>query len=131
MKLAISRVILFVRDVETSAAFYRDVFGLEPLDRPAEPGWIELDAGACTLALHRKRSPRKPPSGSGRTPEPVLNSSPKIVFAAADVPATRTILLQRGVPYALRLGKIVGSGPLQFCDGADPDGNPFQISSRV
>lgn len=114
-RLSVKRIILFVKDVETVAAFYRDVLGLPLKDAPADPGWIEFDTGACTLALHSGGAP-----AAARRP-------PKIVFAATDVSATRAALIARGA----KLGPITSFDDVQFCDGKDPEGNVFQISSRA
>ena len=51
--LALSRVVLYVRDIPTVAAFYQQHFGLQPLG-DGEPGWLELvpPGGGCAIALH-------------------------------------------------------------------------------
>lgn len=111
MQLEIRRIILFTSDMAAMSRFYRDVLGLKPLSD--EDGWKEFDAGACKIALHRgKAAP-----GS---------RSPKIAFYATDVAATRAALVRRGAT----LGKIMSGRDIDFCDGKDPDGNAFTISSR-
>ena len=57
--LAISRVIVFARDLKRLAVFYGDVLGLQPL-ATTESGWREFDAGGCRIALHREAARRKP-----------------------------------------------------------------------
>ena len=111
MKLQIRRIIIFTSNMEAMEAFYRDVIGLTVSGR--EEGWVDFDAGACHLALHADGG--KP----GKRP-------PKIVFHAADVAAARTALAKRGA----KMGKTVSAKHFDMCNGADPDGNPFQISSR-
>jgi hypothetical protein len=61
MKLAVNRIIYFTNQMKTMTAFYRDVIGLSPIDNAeSDPsGFLEFDAGACTIALH-KGSPGKP-----------------------------------------------------------------------
>jgi catechol 2,3-dioxygenase-like lactoylglutathione lyase family enzyme len=111
MKLAMRRVILFVKDVEGMAEFYEGKLGLKLIGR--EKGFVDLDAGAVRLALHSAGA-AKP----GRT---------KICFYVDDVPAVRTALVKRGV----RMGKDSGGGAgLKLCDGKDPEGNAFQLSNR-
>src|SRR5215469_4044396 len=107
MRLKIKRVVLFVRDVGSVAAFYRDVLGLPLKNTEEAPGWLEFDAGACSLALHSGGSPSE------------IRRSPKIVFAASDVAATREELIKRGA----RLGPVKAFNGIQFCDGRDPEGN--------
>ena len=115
MRLEIKRVILFVRDLDAVGAFYRDQLGLPVKEKPNEPGWLELDAGTCTLALHSGGEPNQ-----ARRP-------PKIVFASKDVGLTRSELIKRGV----RLTPVRAFEGLEFCDGKDPEGNLFQISNRT
>jgi catechol 2,3-dioxygenase-like lactoylglutathione lyase family enzyme len=111
MSLDLSRVIIFTPNMAAMTAFYRDVIGLRPANQA--PGWIELSAGACSIALHDSK--RRAPEG------PV-----KIVFYAADVAAERAALVARGAP----MGRVVSVGAIHLCDGVDPDGNAIQISSR-
>ncbi|GAB4365232.1 MAG: hypothetical protein Kow00114_22340 [Kiloniellaceae bacterium] len=111
MALKLRRIIIFTDNMAAMAAFYGDVLGL-PL-AGEEAGWKSFAAGPVEIALHQ---------GSrmlGRRP-------PKLAFHAEDVPALREALAARGA----RMGRVLKSGDLTFCDGKDPDGNPFQISDR-
>ena len=112
MSLEMRRVILFTPKLAEMTAFYRDVVGLEVAGR--EDGWVDFKAGACGLALHAG-------------PSKVGNRPPKIVFHAADVAAVRAALIKRGLAHA---GPVKSTGRFDMCDCKDPDGNPFQISSR-
>jgi catechol 2,3-dioxygenase-like lactoylglutathione lyase family enzyme len=112
MKLELRRLILFTANVPVLTAFYRDVLGLDVVNR-AE-GWVEFDSGGCSLALHAGKSV-------------VGNRPPKIAFYAADVGATRASLIKRGLASA---GPVKSTGTFDMCDCKDPDGNAFQISSR-
>jgi predicted enzyme related to lactoylglutathione lyase len=93
-------------------AFYRDVLG-RPL-RHDEPGFKEFDAGACGIALH---------NGKSR----VGARAPKLSFWVDDLAAARTALIARGA----QIGEILGGAGLMRCEGKDPDGNAFQLSSRI
>jgi predicted enzyme related to lactoylglutathione lyase len=116
MQLEIKRVILFVRDVPTVGAFYRDVLGLTEVESPDDPKeWLEFGAGACTIALHHGGVQTK-----GRS------KPPKIVFYSSDVAKTKAVLTAKGA----NLGPIQTTENFQFCDGRDPEGNHFQVSSR-
>jgi catechol 2,3-dioxygenase-like lactoylglutathione lyase family enzyme len=110
--MKIRRIIIFTSQMPTMAAFYRDVLGLR--QQADEPGWKEFDAGAIAIALHNGTSE------VGRRP-------PKMVFYAADVAATREALIRRGA----KMGKVKSGAGLDLCEGKDPDGNPFQISTRA
>ncbi|WP_206244878.1 VOC family protein [Novosphingobium terrae] len=112
MQCQLARIILFSADVQRLAQFYQDMLGL-PVIR-TEQGWVELNAGGCSLAIHAGAS--KPG-----------NRPPKLSFYAADVAAARASLIRKGVAT---LGPIKSAGTFNMCDGQDPDGNPIQISSR-
>ena len=116
MQATLSRVMLFVQDVPALAAFYRDTFGCEPIGE-ITAGWAELRAGGCNIALHQAGS-RKPHPGGG--------SNCKLVFGSRDVASARAELESRGVA----MGPIHSFDGIQICDGSDPEGNRFQISSR-
>jgi catechol 2,3-dioxygenase-like lactoylglutathione lyase family enzyme len=111
MKLEMRRIIIFTSEMASMTRFYREVMGLKQLTDADD--WKEFGAGACNIALHHG----KPSLGK---------RSPKISFYAADVAAVRSSLMRRGAA----VGKVISAKNFDFCDGKDPDGNPFQISSR-
>ena len=112
MELKVRRIILFTRKMDAMTAFYRDVIGLKPAGR--DEGWIDFDSGACHIALH----------AGGGVPG---KRPPKICFHASDVAAARALLIKRG---AIGLGAVHSTARFDMCDGKDPDGNPYSISSR-
>src|SRR5688572_314830 len=111
MQLELRRIVLFTADMETMSRFYSAVLGLKRVTD--EPGWQEYSAGACNVALHEGESQ-------------LGKRAPKLCFYAADVAATRAALVKRGA----KMGKIMSAARHDMCDGKDPDGNAFQISSR-
>jgi catechol 2,3-dioxygenase-like lactoylglutathione lyase family enzyme len=111
VKLNLTRVMLFTRNMPAMLAFYRDVLGLPVVTD--EKGFKELDAGGCRIALHNGGSI-------------VGSRPPKLVFFAADVEAVRATLTARGA----KLGAISSGGGLARCDGRDPDGNHWGLSDR-
>ena len=111
MMLELRRVILFTLRMAELTAFYRDVVGLDVTGQ--EDGWVDFAAGGCGLALHAGK----------RT----AGARIKVVFHAADVAAARAGLIHRGLADA---GPVKSTGAFDMCDCKDPDGNPFQISSR-
>jgi predicted enzyme related to lactoylglutathione lyase len=115
MKLQVQRIILFVQDVTKVGAFYRDVLRLPIKVSPDDPkAWLEFEAGGCSIALHDGGA-----ASAGRR-------QPKIVFFAENVAQTQAELMARGA----KLGPVQDAGEFQFCDGKDPEGNPYSISSR-
>ena len=123
MIATLNRIIVFVGDVQRCAGFYRDAFDLREIPGEDPSGWQELDAGPCRLAFHKAHGPDGPidaPTGGPGNPH-------KIVFFAEDVAAVRATLLDRGV----EMGAIRTFGELTICDGSDPEGHRFQVSSRA
>jgi len=115
MQLRLSRVIVFADDMVAMTAFYAEKLGLPIASGDAKSGFVEFDAGALRLALHR--------GGLGET----RRRPPKIVFWADNVETARAELMSRGV----RLGKVKLADGLHLCDGKDPEGNAFQLSNRA
>jgi hypothetical protein len=75
---------------------------------------VEFDGGGCSLALHKGGAARSSDRG------------PKVVFGTNDVKKSREILIERGA----KMGKVKIFGPLNLCEGKDPEGNRFQLSNR-
>lgn len=119
----ISRIIIFCDDLGQLSRFYVDVLGLRPVGE-ATAEWSCFEAGAVQLCLHAIPAEYR---GDGTDGYPKREDSyTKFCFRSADVEADRARLLDVGV----RMGEIFRFGELSFCDGADPEGNIFQISSR-
>jgi catechol 2,3-dioxygenase-like lactoylglutathione lyase family enzyme len=110
--MRLSRMILFVNDVDDVAGFYERHFGMARIGE--EDGWIELDGGGCGLALHAKKGA----NGKG--------SNAKICFAVADVAAERARLEAEGLEFHYA---FEWQG-MNFADTRDPAGNAVQISDR-
>ena len=111
MTLSMRRIVLFTHDMPRMMAFYRRRPGAALVKD--ESGWKEFDANGCIIALH---------NGSAQ----VGKRPPKIGFWTPDVTAAREALIARGA----KVGKVLSGGGLTRCEGKDPDGNPYQISSR-
>lgn len=115
-----AQTILFVDDVPRMQAFYAGMLGLAVLS--AEPGWVQLDAGGVVFALHAIR----PGPARAEPPPERVDAHTKLCFHVDDVDATRAAFVAAGVRMrdAHRYGGVV------FCDGIDPEGNVFQITTR-
>jgi predicted enzyme related to lactoylglutathione lyase len=113
-------IILYVEDMQSQVAFYRDILGMR-LKSPvgvedfSSASWVEMESGSCTLALHA--------GGKRRFGE----DAPKFVFRVADILAAHKILLERGVS----LGEIFQAAPgVWVCNASDPEGNQFSIEAH-
>ena len=95
-----------------------------PVARAPEPG-VEIEIGTRWLYAVAKAHdlPWEPRSRYERT---TLKRASREIPAEEVEAALREALAARGA----RMGRLLGSGDLAFCDGKDPDGNPFQISNR-
>ena len=87
-KLTLTKVgylIVYVKDVEKSAAWYSEKLGI-----PAghvEKGWGELQTSGFTLALH----------GTEKAPPKLPETAPTVVFSVDDVRAAHAALAAAGV----------------------------------
>lgn len=110
----ISRVIILTPDVKRLADFYMSCFGLG-LVGASDDGWTELNGGNTNIAFHHINENAERRDGWI-----------KVVFGSKDVTGEKLRLEGLGVA----MSDVVEFGQIQLCDGKDPDGNMFQISSR-
>lgn len=122
MEVSFNRVILFVQSVEMLKNFYRQYFHFELLEEIKEE-WVVLKAGNCELALHKAvEVVSQDASNSGNNVKLVLETT-------ASLHQLRAQLISNGV--AMKEIKSFGSANYLFCDGADIEGNVFQIMQKV
>lgn len=112
--MQISRTIVFTPDVKRLSKFYKTCFGLESIGETGDE-WTELNAGGCNIAFHKIDEHSD-----------VRDGWIKLVFGSRDVETDKLRLEKFGV----EMSEIVKFGDIKLCDGRDPDGNWFQISSR-
>ncbi len=112
-KLRIGNLILGVRDMGRSVAFYRDALGL-PVQFASEE-FTFLDGGGVALVLHRMRD-------LPEAPEPRRS---EVVLHVDDVDAAHRELSRRGV--AFRIEPRLATGESFAADFRDPDGHVLSI----
>lgn len=117
--MRLTQLILFTGDISRLRGFYVDTLGLGVVEDT--PGWIRLDAGGVVIALHAL-----PDEPAGDPTKPREDSYWKPGFHVDDVETTRARLIAAGVT----MRAVFQFGDARFCDGLDPDGNVFQITSR-
>jgi len=118
MKLA--QAMVFVHDAPKMQAFYESL-GLRVVDGDAPSGFVRLadPAGGAVLALHATKA-----IGPGGPPR--VDTPTKLCFHVDDIDREHAALIARGVT----MRDIHRWEGIAFCDGIDPEGNIFQITTR-
>ena len=109
--MELTGIMLFVKDMKTVIAFYRDVIGLVPdEDQPfPENRFFRFNAGTCTLCLHSASKPNE-----GRQ---------KLMFHVESVSAVHQHIKSKGK----RLRKLENNDGRAIFDIRDPEGNRIQF----
>jgi len=118
--MKLGQAMVFVHDAAQMQAFY-EALGLVVVDGSAASGFIRLadPDGGAVLALHFTKA-----IGPGGPPR--VDSATKLCFNVDDVDKERAALVARGVT----MRDIHRWEGIAFCDGIDPEGNIFQITTR-
>jgi extradiol dioxygenase family protein len=122
MNVEVSRLILFVDDIDRMSSFYGGILGLTRSPGESDE-FVCFVGGGCEICLHSL--PQQYRSDGGEYPKRE-DTYVKFVFRSDDVERDRKYLVENG----LRMNEIIRYGDIDLCDGADPEGNVFQISSR-
>jgi len=120
----ISAITLVVRDLERSTAFYREVFGLPPLD---EEEYLTVFGFANMFVTLRKDPSHQPP---GRDVLALAEQGVgQFSIRVADVGAVRSELDEHGV--AVISGPADRAWGMRTMTFADPDGYTWQIAQDL
>jgi predicted enzyme related to lactoylglutathione lyase len=124
--MRLAQVILFVKDMRRMVAFYGVAMGLRQFEGATEEGFVRFDAGGVALALHA--IPEAIAEGIDITdpPRPRASTPIKLAFHSDDIDATRAHLEASGAS----IGDVRRFRDVGVCDGVDPEGNVFQITTR-
>ena len=120
MRISMTRLILYVRDVARLKAFYETHFGFRVVDE-IDSEWAVLMAGQVELALHLAGKPFREVSLAP------VSSNAKLVFTVdSGLSEFRSKLMKSGLPVG-EIKRYPGFA-YSLCDGRDPEGNVFQLS---
>ena len=110
-------IVIYARDMQKTAAFYSEHFGLETTGEVVE-GLIELFAaqGGASILVHQAAKSVK-----------LGQVGVKLSFHVKDVAAFAASAAERG----LKFGAIHQANGYQFANAKDPDKNTVSISSRA
>lgn len=110
-------VMLYARDMQHSADFYRTHFGLETTGQVVE-GLIELNApqGGASILIHQAAKSVK-----------LGQAGVKLCFHVPDVEAFKAQALAQDLAF----GPTHQANGYAFANAKDPDGNAVSISSRA
>jgi len=112
---------IYVKDIDRMAAFYRDTLGLKAIEETRMENWVEFEAGATRFALHAVPSDIADQIEISSPPRPREKNPIKLSFEVDDVASERQRLESLGV--------VIVQRPWGSNDGVDPEGNIFGIYS--
>jgi predicted enzyme related to lactoylglutathione lyase len=123
MRLACAMV--YVKDLPRMKGFYQQMLGAQPINTEWTDSWALFDTGGARFALHaipteiaRNIEVSSPPKSRDTSPV-------KLIFAVDNVPAERNRLKGMGVTML----QHPWQNAAEECEGVDPEGNIFQLSS--
>ncbi len=119
MPVKFAYTIVFVRDMQKSIAFYRDLIGL-PV-RMESPHWSEFDSVGCTLALHLAAPGDLEPVQAGQIPAGHCHTG----FEVADIDEFGARMEKAGVPVMSPVSVQDFGG--RMGTWRDPDGVPVSV----
>ena len=126
MKLAMKYIILYVRNVEETMHFYRDVLQL-PVKMQVDT-YVEFDTGMTTLSFNTRESVRQD-IGLDVAQDLMTSSTFEIGFVVEDVVATIENLRQQQVVIVKE--PVVKPWGQTVAYITDPDGHFIEICSAI
>jgi predicted enzyme related to lactoylglutathione lyase len=117
MKSPLSTIIIYARDMQKTANFYSEHFGLQTTGQVVE-GLIELRAqdGGAGILIHQAAKSVK-----------LGQAGVKLSFQVEDVASFAQTAAKRG----LKFGAIHDANGYHYANAKDPDKNSVSISSRA
>lgn len=116
MDASLSTIMIYARNMEKTAAFYRQYFNFQTTGKVVD-GLIELipNGGGSTILIHQAAKGIK-----------LGQAAVKLTFDVKNVTQFKSELAESGLDF----GPIHEANGYQFANTKDPDGNSVSISSR-
>lgn len=118
-------VMIYVKDFPRMREFYQQMLGAQPVNTEWVDTWALFDADGTRIALHAVPAEHARNIEISSPPKTRETSPVKLIFGVDDVPAERNRLEALGITMLQRPWQNAG----EECDGVDPEGNVFRISS--
>lgn len=114
-------VILYVKDIAKATEFYKEKLGMKI--KVDSPGWVEIETGTTTLALHGIENPAAKPK----------EGNPELTFAVENVYDAHESLAKSGVKFTHEPHEVCDAGDKVGISAAfnDLDGNNLSIFSYI
>jgi predicted enzyme related to lactoylglutathione lyase len=125
MRLACAMV--YVKDFPRMKSFYQQMLGAQPVNTEWTDSWALFNAGGTRFSLHAIPAEMARSIEISSPPKAREASPVKLIFAVDDVPAERNRLEAMGIAILQRPWQ----NGVEECEGVDPEGNIFQISSSI
>lgn len=124
-RMRLGCAMIYVKDFPRMKEFYSEMLGGKPINKEWTDSWAEFDAGGARFALHAIPAEIARGIEISSPPKPRERDPIKLIFRVEDVRAERARLESLGITMLNRPWQ----NPAEACEGIDPEGNIFQISS--
>jgi len=123
--MQLSGAMLYVKDFPKMRDFYSQMLGSKPAHSEWPDIYAEFGSGGAKLALHAIPPEIAQSIEISSPPQPRERAPMKLIFRVDDVHAERARLESLGITMLVRSWQ----DPTQSCEGIDPEGNIFQLST--
>jgi predicted enzyme related to lactoylglutathione lyase len=118
---------LYVKDFPRMKEFYGTMLRASPVNIEWTDTWALFDFGGAGFALHAIPEEYARNIQLSSPPKPRETGAVKLIFKVEDLPVERARLEAMGVQMLQRPWQ----NPAESCEGIDPEGNVFQITTGV
>ena len=121
-----SRIVLWVSDINHQADFYSALFDTTPKSSTSE--FSEISDGHNSVLLHALPEQYRTSVNAGEVAQAREEAAIKPVFIVNDIDSARSRVEKFGVSFGSEKNVY---GDLAYLDCIDPEGNVIQLSQRI